>query len=257
LIALLSLIPDLIPFETLDEALPPDSSTFDVVLAAFRVLRLFRLWRIFRVLRLMDIYGTDSYTYANRLGKQLSTHISMKVGCIVIIVACAIAMIQYDSPFYGTEMAIEMLESLPLYGAAFNETLLTITESFPIMYIRMYNKTVFTTGESILDPRGIEIEEFQTTYTYCVMNINEQVKGESTLTILLVTAVLVFYFIIALIVQVDVKKKVVRPMKGVCEKILQLGSAIGVFKTKNLEEMYKNPHSFFFRLLEKIGKRYD
>jgi len=247
----------MIPLDFLENNSPEDSDTVNLVISGFRVLRLFRLWRIFRILRLIDIYSNNnSFSYANRLGKQIQTYFSMKTGCIIIIIASAMTIIDYDTPFTGAEMGIEMLETLPLFSAAFNITLTAFTESYPIIYMTMYNITVFNNGETI-DIGGIDQQQFRTSRTYAVMDISELVKGQSIVTIILISTILFFFFILTILINTDVKKKVIKPVKVVTEKLLQVGSVLNVYKPKQIEYMYKDPHNFFIELLEKIAMKYD
>jgi hypothetical protein len=258
-VALLSIIPDLIPLSVLDDSSSEGTTnTLDLVIAGIRVLRLFRLWRIFRVLKLMDVYSLKQHTYAHKLGKHLSTYISMKVGCIVILITAAYVMIDYDTPYNGPYLGLEILERLPLYSASFNSTMAILTESYPVIAVVMYNKTVFTNGDDLLEERGFEIEEFTSAQgSKLYMDINEVIKGQSALNITLILFVLVFFIFITCIVKKDVKKKAIKPMHDVTDRILQVGTAMGLYKPRHLEDMYKSPSKFFNELLSKIQNRVE
>jgi hypothetical protein len=259
IIALLSIIPDLIPLSVLDESYGADSTnTIDLVIAGVRVLRLFRLWRIFRVLKLMDIYTTNQFTFAHKLGKHLSTFISMKVGIIVILVTASYVMIDYDTPFNGPKLGLEILERLPMFGESFNSTLNILTESYPCVIITMFNKTVYANGDDLDEERGIELEEFKTTQgSLLVMDINEVLKGQAALNIVLICFVMICFIVITCIVRRDVKKKAIKPMHDITDRLLQVGTAMGLFKPKQLERMYKSPHQFFNELIDSINKKIE
>jgi len=256
LVAILSVIPDLVPIDTLDDGIPEGSTnTLELLVAGFRVLRLFRLWRIFRVLKLMDIYTNKTHSYAHRIGKQLSSFISMKVGACIILITGSFLVITYDTPYVGPYLVMEILENLTMYSEAFNNTVEIFNNSYPIILIKMDNKTVFFSGDSLTEPRGIEIEEFSTLRSKCYMDVNEVIKGQAALNIVLIIAVMIFFVIITVIVTRDVKKKAIKPMKAVTDRLLEVGAEMGVYRHTQVEEIYKNPDRFYNELLDKMKNK--
>jgi len=87
------------------------------------------------------------------------------------------------------------------------------------------------------------------------MDTEEAIKSASTINIIIILFIMFFFLMITIIVNRDVKKKVIKPMHSVTEGILNVGTEMKLYKNSHLEKIYLAPNKYFMDLLTRMEEK--
>jgi len=254
LLSLLSMAIDCVPVDVYAGQPENSVNTVDKIVNAIKILRLFRLWRIFRILKLIEIYTTNKFTYAYKLGASLSTFLTMKLGVVIIFITALVTVLKWDYNWIGPPMGLNILLDMVIFSNDFNVTQAIFVKYYPILSIKIDNITTYTKPGVILDSfREIETELFTTRRAKMIMDVTGNTRPAAWVNIINILIILIFFILIVFIIRNDSDTKFKSTFDHILTNIEEVAKKMKI--KKNSDDKFKEPKRYYDTLLTQMRDR--
>eukprot|EP01130_Rhizamoeba_saxonica_P002590 TRINITY_DN12366_c0_g1_i1.p1 TRINITY_DN12366_c0_g1~~TRINITY_DN12366_c0_g1_i1.p1 ORF type:complete len:399 (-),score=78.86 TRINITY_DN12366_c0_g1_i1:72-1268(-) len=253
LFAIVSLIPDMIPLTEYGKQPEGSTDVLDKFVAAVRILRLFRLWRMFRIMDLIEVYAANKkhgQTTAAYFGRGFATYMGAKLGTGIIFLTIIVSLLSFDYPYIGPGMGLAMLDRLPIHSFDFNQTLILLVESYPVVLVEIGGIEVYFDAEEddISDYRAIELEDFTSENGFLQVDVSEVVINDAVFNIVMILVIMLLFALGTFIIHNDTKNKIIKPSVKIFNAIGLLAEELDA--TVDSDNQFSNPDDY---AIEQLG----